>query len=390
MATSQAAHPEARTSATTCNGRLGLAGGVGALLLLSACGGGGGKGGASTGTGSGVVRVHYTLTGHSEGTTSHTEIDSILDLTHGRSRTTYVSSDDHSVVGSWFVWDGSALLTHMPGNPPQYTRTEKANLEPGMTQGFDLRPGTAAFTAACPGGRRSGTQMILNRSAVRYSCKKNESQHISRAAHEMALDQATGFLLSDIGTDFTMVATKITLNPPVTTGTFSTKVPTGGEDSAHPTFTDFRLPAIGGGELALADHRNQPLVIITGDAAGIRQMAKRLLPMTARGSKPQLLGLLFAIPSKDWKGSLLKSGDAKSFIASVSKAAGTFNIPVGIDIKGNAGGQITTTAGFQPGVTSFPWPPVVGLLRTDGSIDGVFIGPKTSDAQLRAAIAHLS
>ncbi|MDP9226627.1 MAG: hypothetical protein M3P18_22865, partial [Actinomycetota bacterium] len=223
MPTPQTVHPEARTSATTYNGRLRLAGGVGTLLLLTACGGGDGKGGASTGTGSGLVRVHYTLTGHSDGGMSRSEIDTILDLTHGRSRTTYVSSDDHSAVGTWFVWDGSALLTHMPGNPPQYTRTEKANLEPGMTQGFDLRPGTAAFTTACAGGRRLGTQTILNRSAVRYACPKTESQQSSRAAHELALDQAMGFLLKDSGTDFTMVATKITLNPPVTTDTFSTK-----------------------------------------------------------------------------------------------------------------------------------------------------------------------
>jgi hypothetical protein len=101
----------------------------------------------------------------------------------------------------------------------------------------------------------------------------------------------------------------------------------------HPRVDDFRLPRLGGGELALADYRGPPLIIVVGPAAGVRELVARLLPMTGRGTKPQVMGMLVVVRPDGWKGSLENPEDARSFADSVSKSAGTFPVPVGIDVK---------------------------------------------------------
>ena len=80
---------------------------------------------------------------------------------------------------------------------------------------------------------------------------------------------------------------------------------------------------------------------MTGPADGIRAQLDRLLPMTAGGKKPAVIGLLIAIPPSDSKGSLLNPEDEKAFVDSVDKSAGRFAVPVGIDVKGAAGYPLT-------------------------------------------------
>jgi hypothetical protein len=119
---------------------------------------------------------------------------------------------------------------------------------------------------------------------------------------------------------------------------------------------------------------------------GDLQEIKRLLPMTANATKPQVLGLLYAIPAEDWTGSLLNPADETSFAESVAKSAGTFDVPVGIDIKGNAAYQISLAAGVDASTTP---PTTVGFVRTDGTLAQITTDAAT-DAELRSKIADLS
>jgi hypothetical protein len=182
--------------------------------------------------------------------------------------------------------------------------------------------------------------------------------------HELSLDQATGLLLKDAGTTFTTVARQIELDVTVAADTFSNDLPAGAKDAAHPQFRDFRLPRVGGGHLAWADFP-PPLVIVVGDAAGIRAMVARLLPLTHGGVNPPVIGLLVAIPPADWQGSLLNPSDAASLAAQVAQAAGRFPIPVGVDIKGAASYQIAQAGGVDAGQTG---PSVVGFVASDGTM----------------------
>ena len=99
-------------------------------------------------------------------------------------------------------------------------------------------------------------------------------------------------------------------------------------------------------------------------------------------TKPQVIGLLIAIPPESWKGSLLNPADERSLAAEVSKAAGSFPVPVGIDFKGAASYQISQQTGGQPGGTPLT---AVGLVRSDGTLLQVL--PKTAtDAALRGLV----
>jgi hypothetical protein len=216
---------------------------------------------------------------------------------------------------------------------------------------------------------------LLGRIAVRYACAPSTADGGVQETHEMSLDQATGLLLKDSAVTYTVVASEIQPNATVDTDTFSTDLPAGVEDPSHPQLADFRLPRVGGGWLALADYP-PPLVIVAGDAAGIRTMLARLLPLTQGGIKPQVIGMLTAIPTADWQGSLLDPTDAASFAEATSKAAGRFPVPVAIDIKGAAGYQITGAAGVEAGQSN---PTAVGFLASDGTLAHVTTDAVTED-----------
>ena len=203
-------------------------------------------------------------------------------------------------------------------------------------------------------------------------------------AHEMSLDQETGLLLERAGGSVTVVATEIELDPTVDADTFATDLPADGDDSTGPKIDDVRLPRVGGGELALADY-TAPLVIVAGDPAGIRKIVSRLAPLTHGGVQPRVIGMLIAIPAPDWEGSLLDPKDAASFAEKASKAAGTFPVPVAIDIKGAAAHPITQAAGVDAGQTS---PASIGFVRTNRTLAGATTDAVT-DEELRQRISDL-
>jgi outer membrane lipoprotein-sorting protein len=320
---------------------------------------------SASGQASGMVRGRYTMIIREEGQELRQEYEVIADGDR-RTRINYFGEPEPDwekrTDGNWMVWDGRVLLDYNPNAEPAHTRIE--NLDGGQPPVYVFSEGSEHFTRACPDARRLGTHTLLGRTAIRYACAASTADGAMRETHEMSLDQATGLLLKDSSASHTIVASEIEPNATVDADTFSTDLPAGAEDASHPQLEDFRLPRAGGGQVALADYP-PPLVIVAGDAAGIRDMLARLLPMTEGGVKPQVIGMLIAIPPADWKGSLLDAADAASFAEEVSKTAGRFPVPVAVDIKGAAGYQITEAAGVEAGQTN---PTAVAFLASDGTL----------------------
>ena len=310
-------------------------------------------------------------------------------------------------AGFLVVWDGVALLTFDPREEAGYTRTDNLDDLPPMTVFF--RPGTEAFNEMCPNARPLSTRSLLGRTAVRYACDKApDADDVSADTlepREIALDQQTGLVLANGPS----VATEVTFGPPIDAETFSTALPAGAESLEPPDdegsqpppdgpssrnlpLDDFRLPAVGGsGYVDRASYRGKPFVVVTGSADGIRSALRRLLPMTRGGSKPAVIGFLFALPSSDWKGSLLNPADEKSFLDSVSKTAGRFPVPVGIDVKGGAGLAITQEiSGVQPWDPGFDKVVSIAMFASDGTLQRAVVADKATDADLRAWLARLS
>lgn len=361
---------------------------AGALAVL-AVGAGCGRGEQPTTSigGSDLVRAQYTMTFSTDGEEQRQEMEVIADRDR-RARITITASPEETEVGTVTVWDGTAVLTYDKYGDPPYNRIENPEVDEfGGPPVFVYQPGSDRFAKACADARQVGTHTLIGRTAVRYACAPPEAgAEEPREAHEISLDQATGLVLKDNLDGVNLVATKVDFNPAIAADTFSTKVPEGVENAAQPKLDHFRLPRVGGGELALDSYLGQPLVIVAGDPEGIRQTVQRLLSPNGGGTKPQLLGLLIAIPPEDWKGSLLDPDDAKSFTDSVSKSAGTFKIPVAIDPKGGAAYQITSPAGIEAGQTR---PTAVAFIRSDGTIVH-FTTDKATDDELRNQIGDLS
>jgi hypothetical protein len=316
-----------------------------------------------------------------EGQANRVEFEVIADGTR-RIRITQVGPQQDQRAGAWTVWDGRVLSTYDPASEPKYNRTE--NVEADQRPAFILPEGSDEFARMCPGGRPLGTHTVLGRTAVRYACAASADEDTAPTPQEISLDQATRLLLRQSGAGVTVEATEFELHPAVDADTFSTDRPAGVDDLAGPKIDDLRLPQIGGGQLALADYP-RPQVIVTGSAAGIRAVLNRLLPLTRGGVKPQVIGILIAIPGPDWKGSLLDPDDAASFATEAAKSAGTFPVPVAIDIKGAATDQITQAAGLEAGQAS---PTVIGFITSDGTLAEATTDTAT-DEDLRGQIATL-
>lgn len=335
---------------------------------------------------SGVIRGRYTMIMRQDGQEFRQEYEVIADGDR-RVRINYFGKPESDwekrTDGSWIVWDGRVLLDHNPAGDPAYTRVEGKDID-GRPPVYVLGKGSPHFPRACPDARRLGTHIVLARTAVRYACVASTEDGGIPETHEMSLDQATGLILHDAAGTYTIVASEVEPNATVDKGTFSTDMPAGAEDAAHPRIEDFRLPRVGGGELALADYP-PPLLIVTGDAAGIRTTVARLLPLTKDGVKPRVIGLLIATPPRDWKGSLLNPSDAASFAEEASKAAGRFPVPVAVDIKGAVGYQIAERAGVEAGQTR---PTTVGFVASNGTLAHTATQAATDD-ELRDRIKTL-
>jgi hypothetical protein len=336
-----------------------------------------------------LVRIRYQETTDS----GESEVTEVIADGNRRYRITILSGPD---AGYFMVWDGVAILMHVPHEEPSYTREEHPGKDEFPVSTFFYTEGTDEFRQTCPNARRLGLKTLYGRSAVRYACDKVDPGETAQVepmeAREIALDEQTGLML----VNGPYVPIEVTFGPPIKGDTFSTKLPPGNETTELPPGAEttesggigsFRVPAVGGGYLAAASYQGKPLVVVTGPADGLRSAFGRLLPMTAGGSKPAVIGLLIAVPPSDWKGSLLNPADAKAFTDSVAKAAGRFAVPVGIDVKGAASYSIT---GGEPGQPGFETLVSIALVKSDGTLARVTPAGKATDAQLRNWLAELS
>ena len=203
----------------------------------------------------------------------------------------------------------------------------------------------------------------------------------------MSLDDRTGLLLEDVGVGGHLLATSINLHPRIDVDTFSTTIPPGQGDANRPPMQDFSLPRVGGGKVALSDRQGRPLIIVTGDAPSIRKVMARLLPLTAGGRSPRVIGLLVGGLRPGWKGLLLNPRDEASLDRQISAAVGSFTVPVGIDVKGGVGHQINN-GGDAGGVPIFR--AGIGLVASDGTLVHSAAIADVDDAQLRTWVSELS
>jgi hypothetical protein len=315
-------------------------------------------------------------------------------------------------AGYYQVWDGTALLVYNPDEDPKYQRMEKPGKDELPNSTFFYRPDTEEFEQLCPAAKRLGTKTLFGRTAVRYHCDKVEASESMPAldAREIALDEKTGLLMAYGGSE---VITEVTFGPVITADTFSTElppgaassvvapegestdvppgaesteVPPGGGDLGPYEIGSFRLRAVGGGFVNGTSYRGKPFVIVAGPADGIRTALGRLLPMT-RAGKPPIVGFLLVLPAEDWKGSLLNPEDVNQLADSISKSAGTFAVPLGLDFKGVASEMFMGTTITEP---PDPTEVTIALVASDGTFPHVTPARDVTDAKLRSWIAALS
>jgi hypothetical protein len=225
-------------------------------------------------------------------------------------------------------------------------------------RGRECRSGSAGKARASPAGHGGGAGQ----------------------AHSLTLDKATGLLLRDKGPGDSLVATSVVVGVAIDASTFSTSLPAGQSGSSPVPFTaTVSLPRLGGGTLHLADLQKGPLLVVIGDLAGARRMLTTVSTAADGGVLPRTFVLMAAIPPPGWKGSLLHAADEKRFIAQVSAGAGTFAVPVGIDIKGAAAADLRTFEEATAGRT------VLVAIASDGAVAwrATDLTLAASDRQLR-------
>ena len=295
--------------------------------------------GTDPSAGGAAFLVRYSVKGSGEDGDVHQQLEVVV--AGNRVRYTVIEGGGEGAPqGFRTIWDGTTLLVHDPEGEPVDSLVAGPDLDDyGPPPVFVFATGSEVFQEACSKARPAGTVTFLGRTGQRHVCAATaDDSGASREAHEMTLDQETGLLLKDISRGLSLVATKITLDPPIDETTFSTELPDGAVDG--PQLADFRLPRVGGGTLARWDYRDRPLIVVIGEAKGIRQVLDRLAPLTRNGTMPPVVAMLNAVPPDGWTGSLLNDEDAAAFTKSVSKTVGTFAVPVGIDIKGAAASEL--------------------------------------------------
>ena len=353
-------------------------------LAVSGCGSGSERPRADTSPGPsgsatdlGSVRVHYRYEETIDGQKSRIEWEVITGPAH-RMRYTVTGgfNADGPAIGTYYVYDGKALMSYEPDAEQKYRLTKdpaKTDIPPGP---LIAAPGSPLLARYCPNAQRRGEQTVLGRDAVSYACTPTAAQKGEGAADALVVDAATGLVLRA----GPLVVTQLQFNPPTTAATFDTAIP---DDPGYAPL-HFGVSRLGGGYLFLDDYLGHPLLVITGDAAGIRSLAHRLAPLTRNGQSPRVIALLNAVPPTNPDGSPREFDDT-ALAASISRQVGDIGVPTGMDLQGAAGAPISSAAGVPPGETR---PAAVGFLRSDGILAAVLTEHATT-AQLAQQIAQL-
>jgi hypothetical protein len=182
-----------------------------------------------------------------------------------------------------------------------------------------------------------------------------------------------------LGDNLRATAIDLDLHAAVDDDTFSQDPAAGTSDAAHPLVRLFRVPAVDGGELAWSDYAGRPTLILIGSAPGIRAMLRRVQPVVGHLIT---VGLLVAYPPDGWKGTLLDPKDAAALTEDLSNAAGRFDVPVGIDIKGAVATSLAPAWSRVSNLTALV------LVGADGAV-ALATDDRVTDDELRTAAGHL-
>ena len=325
----------------------------------------------------GSVRVRYRYEETIDGEKSRIDWEVITGQAQRmRYTVTGGSNTDGPAIGTYYIYDGKVLLTYEPDGEQKYNLNQhptKTDIPPGP---LVAAPGSPLLARYCPKAERRGEQTVLGRDAVAYACTPTAPQKKDGAADNLVVDAATGLVLRA----GPLAVTQLQFNPPTTAATFSTEIPDDpGYEQLH-----FALSRLGGGYLVPDDYLGHPLLVITGDAAGIRSLAHRLAPLTKNGQSPPVIALLVTRQPTNPDGSPRDTDDA-ALAASISRQVGDLGVPTGMDLEGAAGAPISGPAGMRAGETR---PAAVGFVRSDGILAAVLTEHATT-AELTQQVAQL-
>lgn len=322
---------------------------------------------------------------------------------HGYQVTYAVHSIDSGDGTLQVVTDGGAKVKVTAGNGADgyvvsdATRATKvaaggiqtATMKVSDVRRFVLHDNDGTLAVWCPGAKKAGTAEVLNQPTRHYTCTKwnPDADASGPTVQELWVDQHTGLVMQwNVSDLYHATASQVDNDPTLTASTFALPPPSGAQDQQH-LAASFTVPSLRGGELSAVSYRRAPLVIVSGDAASIRALVDRLLPMTGGGKSPRVIALLAFNDFTRWKGSLLNPTDVAALVKLVSASAGTFKVPVGIDFKGGAAEQLAHLFDVRRGGSHTE--AHVVLIDSAGTVARVALAGATDD-ELKGWIGDLS
>jgi hypothetical protein len=201
-------------------------------------------------------------------------------------------------------------------------------------------------------------------------------------ADEIWVDNESGLILQWWQDLLRFTATEIDLRATLPADAFAMPTaPASSGPKAQPIPT-FQIPLVGGGNLTDATYKGMAVVFVAGDAKSIRALVARLLPLTSGGKAPRVIGLWLYDDFTGLNGSLLNPADVAAWAKQISAKAGKFDVPVGIDFKGNVAGHMTGE--FYPENRQ-----AVAILTDTNGMRVKIVPATASDADLASAIKDL-
>ncbi len=286
------------------------------LLFLAGCGAQTQPSSSSDVSSSSAVAAHYRWEPNAaEGAV---EFHAVADSA-GRLRATMVLYADEAPEEYTLVWDGQRIMEYSDTSVVEYTVYEAPfeRHEDDMTfllEAFLPQPDNESFSKTCPGARRIGTETLVGRDAIGYSCESEPRQGDFLRFREIWIDDATGLMLKN---DLFKAET-VDSTPDIEDDTFSTQPPAGSSSEVVPASPeaggqapDFRLPLRDGGTISREDLIGEPFILAFFPADLVFDSSGEICPgcmdtlvtlqeLTANGTDPAVVAVrVFAIDEAD-------------------------------------------------------------------------------------------
>jgi hypothetical protein len=330
-----------------------------------------------SGAASGSARTGYSVT-YSATDTSGGDLglsfDTIRVLTDGGLKVRFTAGKPG---GPYAVTDGvHAMVPNENGDGYQVAK-------PSDIGRFVLHDSDGTLSAWCANAKESAPTSVLNRATRHYICTpvNLDADPGFFVADEISVDKESGVVLHWSQGLLQVTATEIDPHAALPTDAFV--MPAAPASSPKgPSIPTFQIPLVGGGSLTDTTYQGAPVVFVAGSAKDIRALTVRLAHLTGGGKAPRVVGLWLYDDFKGLEGSLTNPADVAAWAKQISATAGKFDVPVGIDFKGNVAGQMTGAF--------FPDNPQAVAILVDSNGMQVKIVPATAgDAEFASAIKGL-